>query len=341
MTANVAVRREGPRVTVLLPVYNGARHLRASIDSVLQQTFADLELLVVDDASTDETPSILADYADVRLRVLRNERNLGLTPTLNRGLREIGSEYVARQDADDLSDPARLAVQISHLDAHPAVALLGCAYRRIDDSGRPAGTRPVPTDALSIRWRLLFLSAFAHSSVVMRTAVLTQAGAYDESFHYAQDYELWSRIARTHAVAAVGEPLISYRRTASSLTATYAGAGAEVDAISADNIARVVAAAPTDGVDAARIDRETAWQLLFGDYRGLDPRRARVVSPLILRLQRAFAIACDLDRRTSRRHRLEVAAVLAGRLARLGARRRDGGACVTAGRLLAAAVTRR
>jgi glycosyltransferase involved in cell wall biosynthesis len=329
-----------PRVTVLLPVHNGARFLRASIDSVFEQTFRDFELLVIEDASTDETPSILASYGDERLRVLRNEGNLGLTPTLNRGLREARGEYIARQDADDLCDPRRLAVQVGYLDAHPPIALLGSGYRRIDEAGREIGIRKVPTDALSIRWRLLFLNAFPHNSIMLRSSILAEVGTYDESFPYGEDYELWSRIARTHEVAAINEPLVSCRRVRSSLTATYEeAAGSVAAAISAANIHRVLAAAPA-GIEIETVDRDAAWRLLFGDYRGVEPGRARLVAPTILRLQHAFASALGLDASIARRHRLGVARVVASRLIRVGKRDRDPRAWLAAARNLASALRR-
>jgi glycosyltransferase involved in cell wall biosynthesis len=323
-----------PLVTVLLPVYNGAAHIAESIESVLGQSFRDFELLLIDDGSTDETPSILAGFGDDRIRVLVNERNLGLTATLNRGIGAALGAYIARQDADDLSDPGRLAAQVDHLEANPATALLGTSYRRIDESGRPEGTRPVPSDPTSIRWRLLFLSAFAHSSVMIRAAVLDEVGRYDERYRYAQDYELWSRIARTHPVAAIPEPLVSYRRTASSLTATYDGADDEVEAISAANIAWILDRAGSERSDIAALDRETAWQLLFGDASGLDPRAAKSVAPPILDLQRAFAAAYRLGPEAARSHRREISRRLSSRLARLGLRSRDPGSIGAAGRIL-------
>jgi len=287
-----------PLVTVLLPVHNGADHLRESLASVLAQSFRDFELLAIDDGSTDETAAILAGVADGRLRVLRNERNLGLTATLNRGIGEALGAYIARQDADDLSDPGRLGAQVTRLEAEPELALLGCSYRRIDEAGREEGLRRVPTGATAIRWRLLFLSAFAHSSVMIRTSALAAVGPYDERFAYAQDYELWSRIARSHEVAALPEPLVSYRRSRSSLTATFAGADAEVDAISAANVERVLEAAGAERAAIGGFDRDAAC-------------RARI------------AAASGLDRKAARRHRIGTARRLARGLGRLAVRKRD------------------
>ena len=312
-----------PLVTVLLPVHDGADHLRASLASVLAQSFRDFELLAIDDASTDETAAILAGVADGRLRILRNERNLGLTATLNRGIGEALGAYIARQDADDLSDPGRLEAQVRRLEDEPGLALLGCSYRRIDEDGREEGLRPAPTTVTAIRWRLLFLSAFAHSSVMIRASTLADVGSYDERFAYAQDYELWSRIARTHAVSALPEPLVSYRRSGSSLTATFAGAATEIDAISAANVDRVLNASGADRAAIAGFDRDAAWRLLFAGPDGVDPEAARHTTPAILALQAAFAAAYGLDRRAARRHRAATARRLARGLGRLAVRERD------------------
>jgi glycosyltransferase involved in cell wall biosynthesis len=312
-----------PLVTVLLPVHNGADHLRASLASVLTQSFRDFELLAIDDASTDETAAILAGVADDRLRVLRHERNLGLTATLNRGIAEALGAYIARQDADDLSDPGRLGAQVARLEAEPGLALLGCSYRRIDEDGREAGLRPVPTGATAIRWRLLFLSAFAHSSVMIRASALADVGPYDERFAYAQDYELWSRIALAHEIAALPEPLVSYRRSGSSLTATFAGAAAEIDAISTANVDRVLEAAGVDRAAIAGFDREAAWRLLFAGADGVDPAAAPRTAPAILALQAAFAAASGLDPGAARRHRAATARRLVRGLGRLAVRERD------------------
>lgn len=302
-----------PHVTVLVAVHNGERHLRASIQSVLAQTFEDFELLVVDDASTDGTREILDAFAEPRMRILTNTQNLGLTRSLNRGLREARGRYVARQDADDLSDPPRLARQVALLESRPELALVASQYRRIDDSGEVESAREVPTEAIDIRWRLLFLNAFTHSSVTFRRDVVLALGGYDERYSYAQDYDLWSRIAAAHEVAALPESLVRYRRTADSMTATSGRAGDEVAAIRTRNLEAV-------GVDARAIDVDVAWRLLFARGGEIDATRAATVARRILHVQESFATALRLDARAARRHRASVRRLLARRLVRLGLR---------------------
>jgi glycosyltransferase involved in cell wall biosynthesis len=305
-----------PAVTVLMSVYDGERHLRESVESILDQTLTDFELLVVDDASTDGSRAIVDSYGDPRVRVLTNEANVGLTRSLNRGLREAGGAYVARQDADDVSEPHRLERQRDLLDRRPGLALVASHYRRIDENGRHAGDRPVPTETRDIRWRLLFVNAFTHSSVTFRRDVVLELGGYDERFRYAQDFELWSRLARCHAVAAVPETLVSYRRSADSMTAAFERAGDEVREIVRRNLREL-------GVDAARIDVDGAWQVLFGSYGDVDAARAVAISGPVLDVQRAFARSLRLGPHVARRHRAAVCRTLGERLARLGLARRD------------------
>ncbi|MEA2336097.1 MAG: hypothetical protein QOE82_104 [Thermoanaerobaculia bacterium] len=202
-----------PPLTVLMSVHNGEAYLREAIDSILCQTFRDFELLVIDDASTDGTASILASYADPRLRVVRNESNRGLTASLNIGLRLARGELIARHDADDRSHPSRFALQIDFLNANPNVAVLGSAYRNFTgDGGRPTRIHPVCTTMLGIRWQLLFGSPLAHSSVMFRRSViLDELGGYDETFAASQDFDLWSRASRKHVLANLREPLVELR----------------------------------------------------------------------------------------------------------------------------------
>lgn len=212
-----------PRVTVLLCVYNGEGYVREAIDSILAQTYGDFELLIVDDASTDATPAVLASIADRRLRVLQNRENLGLTRSLNIGLRASHGELIARHDADDLSYPDRLARQVAFLDDHPEVAAVGSQFVSISERGRrrPPHLWMKCQTALGIRWQLLFENPFVHSSVMFRRNAVLEAGGYDESFRTNQDYELWSRLASRFQLRNLPEALVALRARASSISARY------------------------------------------------------------------------------------------------------------------------
>ena len=207
MTGNV------PRVTVLLPVFNGAATLRDAVNSVLAQTFMDFELLVVDDASTDESGAVLASYADKRLRVIRNPRNLGLPATLNRGLDMACGEYVARMDADDLCLPTRLEKQIAFMDARPEVGISGTGARAFGEASFPLEQ---PEDDAHIKAKLLFDSAINHPTAIFRKALLDAHGLRYPLLPHFEDYLLWQKTARVLPLANLSEELLRYRVSASS-----------------------------------------------------------------------------------------------------------------------------
>ena len=299
---------ETPAVTVLMAVHDGERHLREAIESILRQTFADFELLVVEDASTDGTAAVLAGYDDPRITIVRNAENLGLTRSLNLGLEQARGRFVARQDADDVSEPDRLERQVAFLEANPEVPLVASSYLRIDDSGGIVGPRPVPCDARAIRRRLLLLNAFAHSSVVFRRAAVEELDGYREEFPFAQDYDLWSRLARAAPLAALPVPLVRYREAAGSMTTDLAPSVDDVERISRDNIRRL-------GGDAERlartIDRDAAWRLLLAGGSGLGRRRALRAARDLLALERAFSRREGIGSRSRVALALQLARTLA------------------------------
>jgi glycosyltransferase involved in cell wall biosynthesis len=206
-----------PRVTVLMSVWNGEAHVAAAVESILAQSFRAFEFLIIDDASTDQTPQILRSYADERVRVIRNESNLGLTRSLNRGLEFARGELIARQDADDWSHPQRLERQVAFLDWHSAVAAVGAQARLVDGRGASLGNKDFPLTHDGICWMHLFDNALAHSAVTFRKA----AGAYGETYSASQDYELWSRLSTDHQLANLRERLVTLRVLESSITRTH------------------------------------------------------------------------------------------------------------------------
>src|SRR5688572_25577736 len=136
---NSGLREATPPVTVLMSVHNGMPFLKEAVESILHQTFGGFEFVIVDDASTDETPEYLKSIADRRVRVLTLPENIGLTAALNHGLREARGEFIARQDADDTSDPRRLEKQVAYLRANSTYAVVGSQARLVDDRGCSLG----------------------------------------------------------------------------------------------------------------------------------------------------------------------------------------------------------
>lgn len=230
--------RDRVAVSIVLPVYNGATYLRQAIDSVLAQSFSAIELIAIDDGSTDDSAAIVDGYSDPRIVLLRQE-NRGLPATLNRGIAHARGRYVARQDHDDVSLPDRISKQVTFLDAHPDIAMVGTWAAILDESGQANRFHRHPCDPATLEFELLFDNPFVHSSVMVRRSVLEEVGGYatDRSRRFPEDYELWSRIARRHPVANIPEVLQFYREVTGSLSRSGDSPFARhVVAISAGNI---------------------------------------------------------------------------------------------------------
>lgn len=192
-----------------MSVYNGADYLREAIDSILSQSFADLEFIVVDDCSTDGSAEIIGNYSDSRLRMFRNNVNLGLAKSLNNSMEQARGEYIARMDADDISLPRRLEKQLSYMDTHPEVGICG-TWIRYFGAGR-AVLRP-QTDHDSLAAALVFGPHLIHPTVMLRRSLVDKYNLrYDPKFTRAQDYDLWWRAVSHTRLANVGHVLLNYR----------------------------------------------------------------------------------------------------------------------------------
>lgn len=208
-----------PSVSVVLPVYNCPEYVGEAIESILGQTHSDFELILIDDGSTDDTPRVLERYADPRIRLLR-QQNRGLAVTLNRGIELARGRYVARQDQDDVSMPARFAAQVKFLDEHPRCGLVG-TWAEIWRERRPTGrSHRHPAGNLDLQLELLLDNPFVHSSVMIRKSALDRVGSYclDPERQPPEDFELWSRIAREYEVANIPIVLHIYREVRGSMS---------------------------------------------------------------------------------------------------------------------------
>jgi glycosyltransferase involved in cell wall biosynthesis len=199
-------------VSVVLPVRDGERFVREAVESVLVQTYADLELIVVDDGSSDATPEILRGFHDDRVRVLRQEPS-GLVAALRHGVAEARAPLVARMDADDVSEPALL-------EQRPHVAMVATWTAVIDEEGRELRREVLPPAHEDLARRLLLRNPFQHGSVVMRRDALEAAGGYRDDYGANEDYDLWRRLARSWELACVPEVLYRYRVHAGAVTQT-------------------------------------------------------------------------------------------------------------------------
>jgi glycosyltransferase involved in cell wall biosynthesis len=211
------------KVSVLMPVHNGARFMRTAIDSILAQTFRDFELLIIDDDSSDDTVSIARGVKDARVRCLTGHGRRGLAGSLNIGLEAAGGIYIARLDHDDVARADRLATQVAVLDARDDVALVGSQATLIDEHGRRLGVVNRPLSRIGIRWFALVDNPLIHSSVVFRADVGRALGGYDAGLTWIEDYEFWGRMLRDHVIENVSERLIAYRQSAASMMGRVEG----------------------------------------------------------------------------------------------------------------------
>ena len=210
------------KVSILMASHNGARFIRQSLDSILNQTFSDFELIVINDASTDDTARILEEYVnkDLRVHVYSNEENKGLTTSLNIALKYISQDslYICRMDDDDICEQKRLEKQIDFLDNHREIGVVGSNAVIIDDENNIVGQRCVPTEDEQIRKVLPRYNPIIHPAVMIRREVLERVGGYNERFRTSQDYELWFRLAANGVkFANLQENLLKYRETRSAV----------------------------------------------------------------------------------------------------------------------------
>ncbi len=202
-----------PRVSVLLPVYNGEPYLREAVQSILAQSYSDFELLAVDDGSRDGSLDTLEELAgsDSRMRVITRS-NRGLVATLNELIGMARGELLARMDADDVCLPTRFAEQVRFLDQHAAHVLVGTRIEYINARGQRIGVVGSPLDHGEIEEKhLAGHSAIAHPSAMMRRTAVEEVGGYRAEQFPAEDLDLWLRLGELGLLANLPSPLVRYR----------------------------------------------------------------------------------------------------------------------------------
>jgi len=197
-------------VAVLMCAHNAEPFLREAIESILDQTYRDFALIIVENGSTDGTWEVIQSYNDPRIRAFRTPLRQ-LTFNLNFGLIQTEARYIARMDADDIAEPARLARQVAYLDAHPDVAVLGTAFTSFGE-GHAERTVVLPVTDKAIRRRLAFRFTLCHPTVMFRRDTILDHRGYAGA-RFCQDLDLWLRLARDHTIkfANLDEPLLRYR----------------------------------------------------------------------------------------------------------------------------------
>ncbi|MCS6979788.1 MAG: glycosyltransferase [Flavobacteriales bacterium] len=211
---------EKPLVTVLMPVFNAREFVAEALESILRQTYSNLEVIVIDDGSQDGSVNILKSFSDSRLKLFLHENNKGLIATLNEGLEMAQGDYIARMDADDVAFPERLEVQVGYMRDNPNVGILGSWVERF---GASKGQVKYPLDDAEIRWELTYRCSFCHPSVMVRRKVLKSHDLrYDQRFPHAEDYEFWTRLMDYTRGANLPRPLLRYRVHSGNISQTQA-----------------------------------------------------------------------------------------------------------------------
>ena len=199
------------KLSVVMAVFNQADTLEAAVKSVLNQSFKDFEFIIVNDASTAKTAASLKKIKDQRVKIITNQTRLGLTRSLNLGLKKARSQYVARMDADDVSLPDRFKLQLDYLETHPDIGLLGSAVSLVGPSGRFLKIKRPPATPEIIRQAALRFCPFIHPTWMLRRQVIEAIGFYNSEFTYAQDYEFALRVLSRFKGANLTTPLLKYR----------------------------------------------------------------------------------------------------------------------------------
>ena len=196
-----------------MPVYNSSKYLSSAIESILSQTYADFEFIIIDDGSNDASRKIINRYflRDRRIKPKRNPGNLGICRSLNYGISLARGKYIARMDGDDWSYSERLSKQVSFLETHPKVVVCGSAVEICDSNLRILNKRLYPTTDVKIRKNLLKINPFAHPAVMYQKEAVIKAGGYNEKLATVEDYDLYFRLGNLGKFANLSDILLKLR----------------------------------------------------------------------------------------------------------------------------------
>ena len=211
-----------PLATVLLPVYNAEKYLAEAIESILNQTFSNFELLIINDGSTDESLKVIQSYNDERIRLLNLEQNVGLVNALNIGLNEVHSEFIIRADADDICLPNRFKEQVSYMLENQQIGACGSWFDNMDNTGeKKGGARYEPLEE-TIRLKHLYQIHISHGTAIIRASVLRKNDiSYSSDFNHAEDYDIFDRISEVSQLANIQQVLYVVRLHDSNVSKTF------------------------------------------------------------------------------------------------------------------------
>jgi glycosyltransferase involved in cell wall biosynthesis len=202
-----------PKISVVMPVYNGEKYLSTAIDSILNQTFPDFEFIIINDASTDTTSDIIRKYQkkDKRIISINNEKNLGIGGTLNKGFTYAKTQYVARMDADDISEPERLEKQYKLISSNKKLGVVGGYILIINEQNDPLLLRKYLANSNDLKNHIFRYSPFAHPATMIRLSVFNEFGGYDPSKSPSEDLDLWIKIGTKYEFGNVPRVILNYR----------------------------------------------------------------------------------------------------------------------------------
>jgi glycosyltransferase involved in cell wall biosynthesis len=218
MDKNIRIIDIEPEISVLMPVYNGDKYLKESIDSILSQTFTNFELIIVNDGSKDNSLEILKSYSDPRIIIIDNKVNKGLIESLNIGLSKCRGKYTARMDQDDISLPDRLQIQFDFMEKNKEIDLVGGWTECINKNGDYIKTSRSPENPWIIRYELIFNNVMFHSSIFFKTDIVIKNGGYDKKATHSEDYDMYSRPNKELMCSNIQRVLFKYRIHNESIT---------------------------------------------------------------------------------------------------------------------------
>ena len=207
-----------PVVSVIMPVYNTEQYISESVQSILSQTFKEFEFIIIDDGSTDRSVEIIQSFGDSRIMLLQNEKNLGITESLNKAFKIAKGNFICRMDSDDIADSSRLEKQITFFQTHPAISILGSQAALIDEKGKIIGDEIVPRTTKDINRRKFIHNPFVHGTVMLRSSLVERYGMYDHRRKHTEDYDLWLRYTKHEHGFNLEDKLIYRRIHSQSIT---------------------------------------------------------------------------------------------------------------------------
>ncbi|MHC1716407.1 MAG: glycosyltransferase family 2 protein [Candidatus Dojkabacteria bacterium] len=202
-----------PQISIVMPVYNVEEYIKEAIESILNQTFNNWELIIIDDGSTDRTKKILKPYvkSDLRIRYIRKEKNVGITKNLNYAISLAKADLIARMDGDDISSVTRLDIQYEYMKENPKCVLAGTWAEMIDEKGVVLQQIKYPIQDWYLRAKMLLGDYFIHGSVIFRKEIILNSGGYPLEYKFCEDYALWSKVMKYGKIANIPRILYKWR----------------------------------------------------------------------------------------------------------------------------------